>query len=601
MHEQVAVTLAAIVLFGVAAQYLAWRLKLPSILLLLLTGFILGPVTGMLNPDAMFGEALFPAISFAVAIILFEGGLSLKLRELKTTSGVVRSLISVGIVVTFVLATLFAALTLALPWPLAILLGAILTVTGPTVVLPLLMLIRPKGQINSILKWEGILNDPVGALLAVLLFEAIVSASLDAATTVILSGFFITLIAGTILGLAAGMLIATAQRHHWIPEFLVNTSTLAVVLGLFTASNHIQPESGLYSVTIMGIYLGNQRLVSIRNLVGFKEDLRVMLLSALFIILAARLNVEDLQQIHWGTLLFLLALILVVRPAAVWLSTLRSSLNWKEKLFLSSMAPRGIVAAAIISLFAVKLESMGFEKSEVLAPTMFFIIVGSILVYGLAARPLAKALHLSDDNPQGCIILGSNLFSITFAKILKKEGIESTIIDGRWSNIKEARMEGLNTVNANILSEAVQEKINFTGMGRFLALTSNLELNSLACIRFSDIFGLKEVFQLGEPEEREKPDQQKVPDDLSGLPLFTGKTSYAEIMKRLHHDAIIKRTPLTKDFGFDDFKRNFANRNPTPLCLIDESKKLVLFTGNKKIQPKAGQILISLIDPEIPA
>ncbi|OZG70515.1 sodium:proton antiporter [Hahella sp. CCB-MM4] len=595
MNEHLVIGLAAIIFFGVTAQYVAWRLKLPSILLLLISGFVLGPISGLLSPDEQFGELLFPAISFAVAIILFEGGLSLKIRELKMTSGVVRKLVSIGLVTTFILSFLISKFTLDIPWVLAILFGAILTVTGPTVVLPLLMLIRPKGQIGSILKWEGILNDPIGALFAVLIFEAVVSASVGQATTLFLSGFMITIFLGALMGLPAGMLVATSLKHHWIPEFLNNAFTLAIVITLFAVSNLIQPESGLFSVTVMGIYLGNQRLVSIRNIVGFKEDLRVLLLSSLFIVLAARLQFSDLQQIHIGSIILLIMLVVVVRPAAVWLSSIGSNLSWQERVFLSSMAPRGIVAAAVISLFAVRLESMGIEGSEILAPNMFLIIVGTILIYGLAARPLAKTLHLSDDNPQGCVILGSNILSIALAKALKAEGISTTIIDAQWANIKEARMEGLNTLNANILSETVQEKINFTGMGKFLALTSNLELNSLACIRFSDIFGLKEVYQLGEPEDKDKP-AQWIPDDLSGVALFGPNSTYNELIKRIHHGAKVKRTPLTKDFSYDDYKTQNEGKNPVLLCIVTENKSLLYVTVNKKIQPKPGQVIISLID-----
>ncbi|ABC31962.1 NhaP-type Na+/H+ and K+/H+ antiporters [Hahella chejuensis KCTC 2396] len=594
MNEHVVVALAAILFFGVASQYIAWKLKLPSILLLLLSGIVLGPTTGVLNPDEIFGDFLFPAISFAVAIILFEGGLSLKLAELKTSSTAVRSLVSVGILITWFLAFILSWITLDVPWILALLIGAILTVTGPTVVLPLLMLIRPKGQVNSILKWEGILNDPIGALLTVLVYEAVVSTSVGKATTLFLSGFLLTVVVGGLMGLIAGMLVATALRHHWIPEFLGNTFTLAMVMCLFTASNLIQHESGLFSVTIMGIYLGNQRLVSIRNLVGFKEDLRVLLLSSMFIVLAARLDVQDLEHIHAGSFAFLLLLVFLVRPIAVWASTVKSNLSWKEKLFLSSMAPRGIVAAAVASLFAVRLQGIGYEEAEALPPTMFLIIMGTILIYGLGARPLAKKLALSDDNPQGCIILGSNAFTNALAKALKNENVSVLIVDARWSNIKEARMEGTPTLLGNVLSEQLLERVNYTGMGRFLALTPNLELNSLACIRFSDIFGVKEVYQLGEPEDKDKP-AQWIPEDLSGVALFSTQATYNHIMKRLNHGAVIKRTPLTKDFTYEQFKEKNQDQDPLPLCLVGENGGLSFFTVKKNLQPKPGQVLISLV------
>ncbi|GAA3973485.1 sodium:proton antiporter [Allohahella marinimesophila] len=597
MNESVVISLAAILFFGVGSQFLAWKLKLPSILLLLLSGIALGPITGLLDPDALFGEALFPAVSFAVAIILFEGGLSLKIRELKATSVVVQRLISVGIVATWVLCTVFAKYTLDLPWMLAALLGSILTVTGPTVVLPLLMLVRPKGHVNSVLKWEGILNDPVGALLAVLVFEVVITANLGSATSVFVQGFGLTIVVGGLLGLGMGMLMTLAMRHHWVPEFLSNTFTLTAVLVLFTVSNLIQHESGLFSVTIMGIYLGNQKLVSIRNLVGFKEDLRVLLLSALFIILAARLQIADLQQIHIGSFIFLGLLILVVRPVAVALSTIGSPLTTGERVFIAAMAPRGIVAAAITSLFAVRLQAMDYPGADVLAPNMFFIIIGSILIYGLAARPLAKKLDLGDDEPQGAIILGSNTFSRAFAKTLQKDNFGVLLIDARWANIKEARMEGIPTYLGNVLSEHATDNVSYTGIGRFIALTPNLELNSLACIRFSDVFGVAETYQLGELEDKDKP-QQSVPDDLSGIPLFRSNATYNYLMTRMNAGSIVKRTQLSNDFTYEQFKSQNENRDPLLLCVITEQRELLLASSKRSLQPKPGHIIITLLDAE---
>ena len=592
LSDQIA--LALILGFGVLAQYIAWRLRLPSILLLLISGFMLGPATGWLEPDRLFGEFLFPAVGMAVGVILFEGGLSLKLREVRATSGVVQGLVSAGILVTWVLASLLAKLTLGLDWSLAMLLGAILTVTGPTVVIPMLMMIRPKGRVNTIIKWEGILNDPIGALLAVLIYEAIVASNFTSATTVLLSGFPITIVVGVVGGLVAGWIVAHAMKHHLVPEFLVNTFTLGMVVGLYTLSNLIQHESGLFSVTVMGIYLGNQKKVSIRNMVGFKEDLRVLLISSLFIILAARMRPEDLQQISAGSFVFLLLLILLVRPAAVYLSTLRSELPFKEKLFISALAPRGIVAAAVTSLFASQLIQLGVPGAEKLVPNMFFIIVGTILIYGLSARPLAKKLDLADEDPQGCVILGSNLFSRSLAKALMREKIPVLIIDAQWTAIKAARMEGIPTLLGNVLSDRVTQTIDYTGMGRFLALTPNLELNSLACIRFGDVFGLKEVYQLGEPQDKEKPEQW-IPEDLSGHTLFGPQMSFAYITRRLHHGATIKRTPITKDFTFEQFKAQYADQEAAPLCVISESGKLTLFTTDRQVVPKPGQVLISLV------
>nr|HQV33557.1 cation:proton antiporter [Calditrichia bacterium] len=344
MHETLLIDLSLIIVLGIAAQWIAWRLKIPSILILLVFGFLGGPVTGVLNPDHLFGELLFPVVSISVALILYEGGLTLKKSEIMAVGGVVRNLISIGLLVTWTLTTLCAYYILALSLPLAILFGAILVVTGPTVILPLLRMIRPRGNINSILKWEGMLNDPIGALLAVLVFESILAGGLREITFLALGGLAKMVLVGGGIGLLTGYLMMTLLRRRLVPEFLQNAVSISLVVFAFAGSNHFQAESGLFAVTLMGIFLANQKKVTVAHIIEFKENLRVLLLSGLFILLAARLERDAFAALGWQGVFFLVALITVVRPAAIFLSTMGSGLNWREKVFLSAMAPRGIVA-----------------------------------------------------------------------------------------------------------------------------------------------------------------------------------------------------------------------------------------------------------------
>jgi len=339
------VELVLILVIGVTAQWLAWRLRLPSILLLLVFGFVAGPITGLLNPDKLLGNLLFPWISVSVAIILFEGGLSLKFRELKKTGGVVRNLVLIGVPITWAVTTWSAWTILGLDFKLALLLGAILVVTGPTVIGPLLRHLRPSSRISSILKWEAIINDPLGVILAILVFEAILAGGFQVEPQTLLMGLLKTSVIGIALGVIAALMMVFLLKRYLIPDYLQSAVSLMMAVGVFSLSNQFQAESGLLAVTVMGILIVNQKDIDIQHIIEFKENLRVLLISSLFIILAARLDLIYLTHIEWSSWIFLAILVFVARPLAVLISTLGSGLNWKEKLFLSWMAPRGIIAA----------------------------------------------------------------------------------------------------------------------------------------------------------------------------------------------------------------------------------------------------------------
>ncbi len=413
--------LALIIFFGILAQWIAWRFRLPSILLLLIAGFLAGPISGLIDPDQYFGNLLFPLVSISVAIILFEGGLSLKISELKSVGKVLLKLITIGIALTWLLAALAAYYILGMNISLSVLLGAILVVTGPTVIMPILRHVKPSYQVNSLLKWEGIINDSVGAVLAILVFEVIISSSLAQASTTLIFGIFKTIILSGTVGFAGGYAVQLLLKYKLIPDFLHNAISLALVVSVFAVSNLIQEESGLLAVTIMGIFLANQKSVTVRHIIEFKENLRVLLLSFLFIILAARLKISDLEMLNANSFIFVGLLMFVIRPVSIYASTIKSKINWKEKLYLSWMAPRGIVAAAVASLFAIKLTIAGVNEAEFLLPIMFLVIIITITIYGLSAMPFAKWLKISSPNPQGCIIIGANTFGMSLARALKKK------------------------------------------------------------------------------------------------------------------------------------------------------------------------------------
>ena len=594
--ESTLLALASVVILGIGAQWVAWRLHLPSILLLLIVGFVAGPVLGFLDPDALLGNLLIPFVSISVALILFEGGLSLQFSELRETTRVLVILVSLGAAVTWFLGAAFGYGLLGLDLRLAVLLGAILIVTGPTVVGPLLRHVRPTRQVASLLKWEGIVIDPIGAILSVLVFEAILAGEPGSASASPLVGLATTVFVGMASGaLGAGILLVTLRRY-WIPDFLQESVSLMVVIGVHVGAGFLQQESGLLAVTSMGIILANQKSVNVVHIIEFKENLRVLLISSLFILLAARLDRNSLQDLGWRSLAFLGALILVARPLAVHLSTWGSRLSSKERHFLSWMAPRGIVAASVASVFALHLAEAGYTQANRLVPLTFLVIVGTAAIYGLTARPVARWLGVAQLNPQGVLMLGAHRWAREIARSLQDKGFRVQMVDSDWQNIAQARMAGIPAHYGNVLAEETIERIDLNGLGRLLALTSNDEANSLAALHFAEFFGRQNLFQLPPFEDVEHDAAIYSPMHLRGRFLFTPTATHQTISKLFEDGARIKSTNLTGDFGFDDFLRRHGE-SAIPLLLIDRNGGLNVFATDRKLAPVTGDNLIYLAKP----
>ncbi|UCD16455.1 MAG: sodium:proton antiporter [Candidatus Zixiibacteriota bacterium] len=587
--------LASVIVLGIAAQWLAWRLHLPSILLLLIFGIIAGPVTGILSPDALFGELLFPLVSVSVAIILFEGGLSLRLDELRQVGGVVVKLTTVGIFCTWIMVFGAAGIIIGIDPAPAILLGAVLVVSGPTVIIPLLRYVRPIGKVGSIVKWEGIVNDPIGAILAVLVFEVILAGGMEQGTLVAILGVIKAAVFGTVIGLLGALAIVLLLKRYLIPDFLQNPMSLMLVVVSYAAANGIQPESGLLAVTVMGIALANQKYVSIRHITEFKENLRVLLISSLFVILAARLTIEQLSLFDAANWIFVAALIFIVRPAATFISTFGSSLVWRERLFLAWMAPRGIVAAAVVSVFSIRLAEIGFPEFERLVPITFQVIIGTVAVYGLTAVPAARWLKLARPNPQGILFAGAHPWAQIIARIIKDEGFQCVLIDTNWANVTAARKAGCTAYYANILSENLLHDVQLDGIGRLLALTPNEEVNSLAALHFIDLFGRSEVYQLP-PRNAARNGKQSMPRHLHGRYLFKPEATFEYLEARFQSGAIVKKTDITEEFTYESFVGMYGN-TAIPMLAVTESRSLRIYTAEAFSPPKPGEILIGIVNP----
>ncbi len=598
MGENILLGLAVIVILGVLAQWIAWRVHLPSILLLLISGYLAGPVTGFVNPDEIFGKALAPLVSLAVAIILFEGGLSLKFSEFRQVGAVVTSLLSVGVLATWIVTAGTAHWLLGMSLELSILIGAILVVTGPTVIIPLLRHVRPIGNAGPILKWEGIVIDPIGAVLSVLVFEVVIVTELSKAWDHALRGVTQTLLFGGGLGVLGAFLLVLLLKKYWVPDFLHNAVSLMIALGVYAGSNHFQTEAGLLGVTVMGIVLANQRWVTIKHIVEFKENLRILLISNLFVVLAARLKPSDVSYISAESLAFLAIMILFTRPAAVFLSTIGSRVRMREKLFLAAVAPRGIVSASISALFAIRLVERGYVGAEELVPITFLVITGTVAVYGLSAFPLARALNLTEPYQSGCLIVGAHRWAREIAKALTGERVRVILADVNWENVSSARIEGLEAYYGNVLSETAEEEMSLNGIGKLLALTPNDEVNSLATLHFTDLFGRKEVYRLVVGYKEGEP-KMVLPRELCGRPLFGSGVTFSLLSERFDRGAIIKKTKVTKEFDFKKLKETHGE-DLMPLFIIGENREVTVCTADTKPIPKPGQTVISLVGGSSP-
>lgn len=600
MHQTILITLTGIIVTGIGAQWLAWRLKVPAILFLLGIGLFLGPVTGLLNPNALLGDLLFPLVSLAVAVILFEGALTLRFKELKGVGSAVWLLVTLGAFVTWVIASYAAYYFVGLDPLVAALFGAIVIVTGPTVIVPLLRIVRPSVKVSTILRWEGIVIDPIGAVVAVLVFEYIRTRATplhaNAGLTAVIVPFLQLIGVGLLLGLTGGYLLGQVLRRHWLPEYLINVVVLAAVLAVFTLSNVLAEESGLIAVTAMGILMANMRGVPLTDILHFKESLTVLFISGLFILLAARIEPVMFSAIGFGALLVLLAVQFVAQPVKVWLSTVGSGLSWREKLLMAWIGPRGIVAAAISGLFALKLDQQGIPGAEVLVPLTFIVIFGTVVSASLTARPLATYLGVAQPEDKGVLMVGINAFSRMLAQALKKQGYRVILADSNYADIRSARMEGLETFYGNPVSEAADRRLDLVGIGRLFAVSGLPEINNLAAIRYRHEFGAGNVYVLKTPQETSGSAQQRLSDVFTGRSLFGTDVSLGDLLLLIEQKAEIYTTRLTEAFDWDKYQAANAERGLLLLMISPKGILHVCSEGHMPV-PHEGWLLMGLYRP----
>lgn len=532
------IELAGIIILGILAQWVAWKFKIPAILPLILIGLIVGPISTLFTEDGhkiiepiwngekgLFpGDGLYYFVSLAISIILFEGGLTLKRNEIKNVGPSITKLITLGAAVTFFSGGLLAHYYFGLRWELSFLFSALIIVTGPTVISPILRNIPLKKDVSAVLKWEGILIDPIGALVAVLVFEFISVGGGGGYTKTALMDFGKILLFGTTFGFTFAHALAYAINKNFIPHYLLNVVSLSTVLLVFVESEVFAHESGLLAVVVMGMVMGNIKLQNIKELLYFKESLSVLLISILFILLSANVNIEDLMLLDtWNSLWLFLCVVFLVRPVAVFLSTANSKLKFNEKLFISWVGPRGIVAAGIASLFGSKLVRQGVEGAQLITPLVFMIVLGTVLLNATTARFFSKMVGVFLTKSDGILMVGASRFSRLIAQYLISQGRHVVLIDSNSSNIEKTTRMGLEAFTADIYTESISNNIELNDIGFLLSFTGNNDVNKYAISKLGGQFGENGSFRLLSSSEK------KQLLDKNDLNIFSYHTDFLEM------------------------------------------------------------------------
>jgi hypothetical protein len=461
----------------------------------------------------------------------------------------------------------------------------------------MLRVVRPKASIANILRWEGIVIDPIGALLAVVVYSFIIASAEGNGLKESLLTFGGVILCGSLFGIFGGWLLGTLIRRQWLPEYLHNLAALAAVLGIFIASNEVTHESGLLAVTLMGMWLANMKGVDVRHILHFKENLSVLLISGLFILLAARLDLNAMIGLGPLVLILLLVIQFIARPLNVLLSTAGSSLSWRERSLLAWIAPRGIVAAAVSAIFAIRLHEAGHQGALLLVPLTFAVIIGTVVLQSATARPLARLLKVAEPAPSGFLIIGANGPARTLGKALQQLGSRVLLTDSSWENIRAARMEGLPTYFGNPASQHADAHLDLVGLGHLLALSPSGEMNTLALMRFRHELGHQRMFGLASGQESRRTDKHRTSLEHRGNQLGSEALTYAKLASQLSQGSQLYSTTLTDGFGWDDYQALHGDR-ATLMFVRDDSGWVHVVTPESSLKPSAGWTLLALIQPE---
>ncbi|QNM86690.1 sodium:proton antiporter [Polaribacter pectinis] len=601
--------LAGIIILGILAQWVAWKFKIPAILPLILIGLLVGPIaaeflsedgTKWIEPIWNGEKGLFPGgslyyfVSLAISIILFEGGLTLKRSEIKNVGPVITKLITLGSAVTFFGAGIVAHYIFDLGWDLSFLFSGLIIVTGPTVITPILRNIPLKKDISTVLKWEGILIDPIGALVAVLVFEFISVGGGGGFTKTALLEFGKILLFGTTFGFTFAHALAFAVNKKLIPHYLLNVVSLSAVLLVFVLSETFAHESGLLAVVVMGMVLGNGKLKNLKELLYFKESLSILLISMLFILLAANINIEDLMLLYtWKTAALFAIVVFIIRPLAVFLSTYNSNLKFNEKLFISWVGPRGIVAAGIASLFGSKLLKEGVEGAEYITPLVFMIVLGTVLLNATTARMFAKIVGVFLKKSDAILFVGASNSARLIANYLKGKGKRVILIDSNKNFIEQAINADLEALKVDIYDDELTDNIELNDVGYLIALTGSDMVNNHAINRFSKVFGEHGSYKLASSKEI------KESSTIERETFFTPNDDYINLSEAFRENPVIHEVEVTSKEEYLKLLEMLSKEEKSVPLFVEKGSGIYLIPEFEKTEESKENLILSYLGKKL--
>lgn len=578
---------------GVGSQWLAWRLRMPAIVLMLLAGIIIGPVLGVFDPARDIGALMGPMISIAVAIILFEGGLTLNFHSLQDAVKGVKRLVFVGAPLGWLMSTLVLHYGAGLSWESSAVFGGIMIVTGPTVIAPLLRTARLSRRPAALLQWEAIVNDPIGALAAVFAFEVVLVWHTATTTGEAVWDLAMGIGFATILGLAGGYGLSKSFKRGWVPEFMKVPVLFSLLLFIFGVSDYVLHESGLLAVTIMGIVIANANLPSYEELRRFKEHATVLLVSGVFILLAAGLDVAALQQLDMRAALFVALVILVARPITVFVSLLGSGVPWREQVLVAFTGPRGVVLVAVAGLFGDRLLGLGFTDAALIAPLAFVLVAVTVVLHGFTLAPFARFLGLTGADTPGVILIGGSPWTTAFAEAIKKAEVPVLMTDPNFGNLRAARTAGIETFSGDILSEAAEQRLELVSYATLIAATNNDAYNTLVATDLAPEFGRDNVFQV--MREKTESARHQLPRTLGGRK-FGPEETHAGMNKLVREGWTFRVTRLTEEFTFETWRA--ARQDSLVMARISPKGVITLIRRDEDVKGGPDVRIIAMRPPQ---
>ena len=586
---------ALVGVLGVASQWLAWRFRLPAIVLMLAAGLLVGPVFGVLDPGRDIGPVVGPLISLAVAVILFEGGLTLDLHKLGDARQGVLRLMVIGAPLGWLLSASALHFGAGLGWEASAVFGGIMVVTGPTVIAPLLRQAKLARRPANLLQWEAIVNDPVGALAAVLAFEFVLVGRAAESFGAAFGELVIGIALATAVGLAAGLGISYAFRRAFVPEYMKVPVLFVVLLAAFALPDMVLHESGLLAVTVMGLVIANADLPSFTELRRFKEHATILLVSGVFILLAASMDFAQLGRLDWRAGLFVALVVLIARPVTVLVSLLGTDLPRNERLLLAFTGPRGVVLVAVAGLFGTRLADAGVEDGAMIGPLAFVLVLVTVVLHGFTLAPVARLLGLASTSKPGVLLLGGSRFTTALGTALKGEDVPVMVVDPNHARLVRPRASGLPVFYGDVLSHAAEDTLETFSYDTLIAATDNDAYNTLVATDIGAEFGRDQVWQLA--RHKGEKERHALPTQLGGRAFGAGK-SFADLEVLMQDGWRVSVTRLSDEYAFEDWHA----ARPQALLLgrlsADGIFKRFLREDEEQLFPQRAEVAIETLPEE---